>query len=173
MSRNDEFDFNPFAAPETDLNAPALQETSGRFVYANLWQRLVAAIVDGILHTIITTVICYPILFVFFMTRNGVDENFLSLLEPIIFTIIRILVELLYFALQESSGTQATLGKKAMGLKVVGLSGERISFGRATGRYFAKTLSQLTLLIGFLVQPFTKKKQALYDLMAGTLVVRD
>jgi uncharacterized RDD family membrane protein YckC len=65
------------------------------------------------------------------------------------------------------------LGKKAMGLKVIGLSGERISFGRATGRHFAKMISQLILMIGFLMQPFTEQKQALHDMMAGTLVIRD
>ena len=60
-----------------------------------------------------------------------------------------------------------------MKLRVVGLSGERISFGRATVRYFGRYISLLILLIGYLIQPFTANKQALHDLMAGTLVVRD
>jgi uncharacterized RDD family membrane protein YckC len=29
------------------------------------------------------------------------------------------------------------------------------------------------VLIGYLIQPFTENKQALHDLMAGTLVIRD
>ena len=59
-----------------------------------------------------------------------------------------------------------------MSLKVIGLSGESISFWRATGRYFGKYVSVL-VLIGYLIQPFTENKQALHDLMAGTLVIRD
>ena len=77
----------------------------------------------------------------------------------------------LYYALQESSPAQATIGKRALGIKVVDLSGQRIGFGRASGRFFAKILSALVLLIGYIMAAFTEKKQALHDLLAGTLVV--
>lgn len=77
----------------------------------------------------------------------------------------------LYFALQESSAAQATLGKRALGLRVVGPGGGRITFARATGRHFAKWLSALPLGLGFLMAVFTEKKQALHDLLAGTCVV--
>ena len=77
-----------------------------------------------------------------------------------------------YFAMQESSVTQATFGEKAMRMNVVGLSSERISFGRATGRYFGKYISVLIFFLGYLMQPFNKKGQALHDLMAGTLVIK-
>ena len=66
----------------------------------------------------------------------------------------------------------ATPGKMACGIKVTDLDGRRISFGRATGRFFGKILSTLILLIGFLMQPFTARKQALHDILAGTLVVK-
>jgi uncharacterized RDD family membrane protein YckC len=78
----------------------------------------------------------------------------------------------LYFSLQESSERQATPGKRVMGIKVVDLAGRRISFGRATGRYFAKILSGLICDIGFILAGFTERKQALHDLIASTLVVR-
>jgi uncharacterized RDD family membrane protein YckC len=48
---------------------------------------------------------------------------------------------------------------------------ERISFLRATGRWAARYLSFLLLLVGYLMQPFTARKQALHDLIAGTVVV--
>ena len=51
----------------------------------------------------------------------------------------------LYFALLESSPWQATVGKKILGLKVVHLDGSRISFGRATARYFSKFLSRFPI----------------------------
>lgn len=77
----------------------------------------------------------------------------------------------LYHALMESSKNQGTLGKMALGLRVTDLDGHRITFGRATGRYFGKILSHLTLLIGFIMAGFTSKKQALHDFVAGTLVL--
>ena len=82
------------------------------------------------------------------------------------------LIHWLYWAGLESSGYQATLGKMALGLIVTDLKGEPIAFGRATGRYFGKIISALLLGIGFLMIGWTEKKQALHDIMAGTLVVR-
>jgi len=77
----------------------------------------------------------------------------------------------LYYSLMESSSRQATLGKMAVGIKVTDLHGNRISFGRATGRYFAKLVSSFTMLIGYLMAGFTARRQGLHDMMAGTLVV--
>jgi uncharacterized RDD family membrane protein YckC len=71
----------------------------------------------------------------------------------------------------ESSKNQGTLGKMALGLRVTDMDGRRISFGRATGRYFAKWLSTITLLIGYIMAAFTPKKQAMHDMIAGTLVL--
>jgi uncharacterized RDD family membrane protein YckC len=82
------------------------------------------------------------------------------------------LVNWLYAALLESSSHQATLGKMALGLKVTDLEGRRISFVRATGRHFAKILSGMVLFIGFIMVGFTRRKQGLHDMVAGTLVIR-
>ncbi len=70
----------------------------------------------------------------------------------------------------ESSGCQATLGKMAWGICVTDLDGKRISFGRATGRYFGKILSGLIIFFRYFMISFTRQKQALHDMMAGTLV---
>lgn len=78
----------------------------------------------------------------------------------------------LYFAVQESSWRQATIGKHVMGIKVTDMYGERLSFWRATGRHLGKILSSALFAIGYLMAGFTEKKQALHDIMAGTLVVR-
>jgi uncharacterized RDD family membrane protein YckC len=72
----------------------------------------------------------------------------------------------------ESSTWQATLGKKILGLKVTDLAGNRISFARASGRFFGKILSGMILGIGFLMAGFTARKQALHDILAGCLVLR-
>jgi uncharacterized RDD family membrane protein YckC len=85
---------------------------------------------------------------------------------------IRIVLNWLYYSLLESSVWQGTLGKKALGLEVTDLDGNRISFGRATGRFFAKFISAIILFIGYIMAGFTEKKQALHDIIAGTLVIR-
>ena len=78
----------------------------------------------------------------------------------------------LYFSLMESSRLQATVGKLAVGIVVTDENGMRIGFGRATGRYFAKFISAIILGIGYLMAGWTQRKQALHDMIAGTLVVR-
>jgi uncharacterized RDD family membrane protein YckC len=44
---------------------------------------------------------------------------------------------------------------------------------RATGRHFAKYISWMTLCIGFILVVFTERRQALHDMIAGTLVRKD
>jgi uncharacterized RDD family membrane protein YckC len=79
----------------------------------------------------------------------------------------------IYEASLESSSKQATVGKMALGLKVTNEQGARISFARASARYFSKILSRMILLIGYIMAGFTARKQALHDIIAGTLVVRN
>ena len=78
----------------------------------------------------------------------------------------------LYEASLESSSRQATLGKMALGLKVTDEYGNRISFARASARFFSKILSRMLLMVGYIMAGFTARKQALHDMLAGTLVVR-
>ena len=77
----------------------------------------------------------------------------------------------IYYSLMESSRHQATLGKMALGIKVVDRHGGRLSYPHALGRWFAASLSYFTLYIGFLMAAFTQNKQALHDMVAGTFVV--
>jgi uncharacterized RDD family membrane protein YckC len=84
-----------------------------------------------------------------------------------------IIVNWLYFAVFESSGWRGTPGKRMLGIRVTDETGGRIGFGRATGRNFAKILSALILCVGFMMAGWTRKKQALHDIVAGCLVVRE
>jgi uncharacterized RDD family membrane protein YckC len=86
---------------------------------------------------------------------------------------VSLVIGWIYSAGLESSVKQATLGKMALGMRVTDLARRRISFGRATGRHFAKILSALILGIGFLMVAFSETKQGLHDKVAETLVVRD
>lgn len=78
----------------------------------------------------------------------------------------------LYFALQESSESGATIGKRVMGIRVVNYEGQRIGFGTATGRFFAGFLNLFTLFIGYFMMLFNSRSQCLHDMMAGTVVVK-
>ncbi|MCD9007004.1 RDD family protein [Luteimonas sp. XNQY3] len=77
----------------------------------------------------------------------------------------------LYYVTMESSARQATLGKMAVGIKVTGLDGARITRGRALGRWASHVINYLTLYIGYLVTLFTQRKQGLHDMVASTYVV--
>jgi uncharacterized RDD family membrane protein YckC len=139
-----------------------------------LWIRVVAALIDAIAVGVVTGPVSLLIGVVIgiaghtvAMPKPGVDVASL-----IITGSFSTLVNWLYAALLESSSHQATLGKMALGLKVTDLEGRRISFVRATGRHFAKILSGMVLFIGFIMVGFTRRKQGLHDMVAGTLVIR-
>lgn len=76
-----------------------------------------------------------------------------------------------YKALFESSSVQATPGKRAMDLIVVGADGKRITLGTSLLRTLVAWLSVFTCFAIYLVALFTKRKQTLHDLVADTFVV--
>jgi uncharacterized RDD family membrane protein YckC len=146
-------------------------------VYAGFWRRFWAYLIDWILLAAVTTPITVllglPMFGRFGSTADMAPEEMAAMIGSIFLSnTISILGNWMYFALMESSGRQATLGKMALGIKVTDLEGRRISFARASGRYFAAILSAIILCIGFLMIAFTEKKQGLHDMLAGTLVVR-
>jgi uncharacterized RDD family membrane protein YckC len=132
-------------------------------MYAGFWRRVAAWILDLLILGIVTVPLNLA-----FGDGAGSDRMAYSPEAQSISTALG----WLYFALMESSARQATLGKMALGIRVTDLYGSRIGFGKATGRYFAKILSFLILLIGLLMVAFTQRKQGLHDMLAGTLVMR-
>jgi uncharacterized RDD family membrane protein YckC len=97
-------------------------------------------------------------------------------IEPLRFALTSLfgfVVAWLYYALLQSSSWQATVGQRAVGVHVTDLDGKRISFARASGREFASILSGLIFGIGYLMIIWTRRKQALHDMLANTLVVRN
>jgi len=181
------FPADSYATPPPPIQTwqpPVAVQPASTVGYAGFWLRFVAAIIDGLLLLAVRKILFLP-----FGIRTGMGMGMggifhggrqpqdFSQLMPMLGLLFRIaiisaLIQWLYFSLMESSVWQATLGKKALGLTVTDLEGRRISFGRATGRYFAKILSTLTIGIGYLMAGFTAKKQALHDMIAGTLVLR-
>lgn len=130
--------------------------------YAGFWKRVAAAIIDGIITTTVGS------MFVTVMVAGGIEDA--TVLQDMA-NIFAIILAWLYFAVMESSPTQGTLGKMALGIKVTDIEGNKIGFVRASGRHFGKIISALILLIGFIMVSFTQKKQGLHDMMAECLVV--
>lgn len=143
--------------------------------YAGFWKRLAAAIIDGLIMVPVNLVVQVPFDISPFSPGLGPDatiDDFTTYLTRIgIASAVTFVLTWLYYALMESSKYRATLGKLVLGIVVTDMDGQRISFGRATGRYFAKIISQIILFIGYLMIAFTEKKQGLHDIIADTLVV--
>ena len=133
--------------------------------YAGFRKRFSAAIIDGFILAAAGFIIGGLAGFIYGYSR-GTQEG-----AGALGNIVGITLGWLYFALMESSSKQGTLGKMALGIKVTDLSGNAISFGRATVRHFGKILSTIILLAGYLMVAFTAKKQGLHDMIAGCLVV--
>jgi uncharacterized RDD family membrane protein YckC len=149
--------------------------------HAGFWRRFLAYIIDAILFWVVFIVVIGGALGVTDFELSGtIGDRTGQMSRPAtasegvqwLFQLIVLVISWLYFALLESSAKQGTLGKMALGIKVTDLDGNRISFGRATGRFFAKIISGVILMIGFIMAAFTAKKQALHDIIASTLVVK-
>jgi uncharacterized RDD family membrane protein YckC len=139
--------------------------------YAGFWLRFVAAFIDGLVTGVGGAIIGGIIGGIAGGSGYGPNTPAWGGVSAVI-QLLSIVMGWLYSALMESSKTQATLGKMALGLRVTDLEGRRISFGKATGRHFGKIVSWIILAIGFMMAGWTEKKQALHDIMAGTLVVK-
>jgi uncharacterized RDD family membrane protein YckC len=148
--------------------------------YAGFWLRFVAIIIDGLLLYFVSMILFLPFAASTGMGMRGMmtgrppdSQAILPMIHALLrLALLRTVLHWLYYSLLESSAWQGTLGKKALGLEVTDLDGNRISFGRATGRFFAKIISAIILGIGYIMAGFTEKKQALHDILAGTLVIR-
>jgi uncharacterized RDD family membrane protein YckC len=141
-------------------------------VYAGFLRRFAAYFLDAIIVSVLGASVAIPLTSPELVSGADPAELMrLALRSQVPRTLVMLVIAMLYYTLQESSSAQATLGKRAMGIKVTDLQGARISFGHALGRWFAAALSYLTLYIGFLMAAFTGRKQALHDLVASTLVV--
>jgi uncharacterized RDD family membrane protein YckC len=144
--------------------------------YAGFWLRVFAYLIDSmILGAVIGIGIFLPLFGGTLRTFSADSpwELYTSMARPLVaLRLLGLMASWIYFAALESSAWQATLGKKALGLKVTDLAGNRITFARASGRFFGKILSGMILFIGFLMAGFTERKQALHDILAGCLVLR-
>ena len=154
-----------------------------RVEYAGFWLRFLAFLIDNAVMGIGFVLILIPLIFLTglggFISEIHPDEDMndvgIFMLIGLLFlaATVSLLLTWLYHALMESSEWQATLGKRVLGLVVTDMAGRRVSFGRATGRHFAKIITNMVpAFIGYIMAGFTERKQALHDMIAGCLVLR-
>lgn len=153
--------------------------------YASFGQRLVAVIIDIVIIGVAQSFIIVPLLAAvglgFASSAENMDfsnpEESAGMIAGIMaliggYWILATCIQILYFTFMESSKNQATVGKMAMGIIVTDLNGGKLDFSKALVRNLCKIISNLTMLIGYIMAAFTEKKQALHDMIASTLVVK-
>jgi uncharacterized RDD family membrane protein YckC len=186
------YSVGPTSAPAVTV-APPVAVAPGVYVapattgaprlYAGFWLRVVAYIIDSLVAGVaigVVAAIGLAIVGIGFFRDLGQQMSQPNPVFPVAlffliasFWIITMIAMWLYFAMMESSVRQGTLGKMALGLVVTDMEGRRISFGRATARFFSKLITGLVpLAIGYIMAGFTEKKQALHDMIASCLVLR-
>jgi len=132
-----------------------------RIAYAGFWVRLAAVALDALILWAVVLAIGLAVLAV--RIGSGAQELVLA---------IGVAISWLYFSFMESSPGGATFGKRAFRLQVLTADRmQRVGFLRATGRWAGRWVSSTVLLAGYLMQPLTARRQALHDLLAGTVVV--
>jgi len=149
--------------------------------YGGFWLRLLAHLIDHV----ILGAIAAPLFFMLVLpsivrvineaerNREPSPELIIAIVSSVfIYIVLAFVGQWLYEALLTSSSWQATLGKRVLQLKVTDEFGNRIGFGRATGRFFAKILSSMFFCIGFIMVGLTDRKRGLHDMLAGTLVMK-
>lgn len=140
-------------------------------VYAGFWLRAGAVVID-LITLFVPWCWMFMIAIVIMAFANSKFHYDSVTIELTALLFASFMTPLLYFTLLEYSKWQATIGKLIFRLRVTDVQGRRLSFGRAISRNLGKSLSTLTLGIGYLICAFTPRKRALHDFLAGTVVLR-
>ncbi len=120
---------------------------------AGFGRRFVAVLVDSILLSIV----------------YGVA---LTILGETVAYLVSVVGGLAYYAYLEGSASGQTVGKKALGIRVVDFrSGAPIGFGRALVRYIGRIISAIPCALGYLWMLWDPQQQTWHDKLVSTTVV--
>ena len=156
---------NLYAATECSACGASLApvETT-ELVYAGFWKRFAALFIDGLLVGFASILL---------MVVLGLVLGMQSALMVALYYLLMFGLSAYYFVTMEAGPNSATLGKRWLKLRVLDVDGNRLTTSRAFVRWLAHGISNITLYIGYLIQPFTERKQALHDIISSTTVVDD
>ncbi|MDJ0894226.1 MAG: RDD family protein [Alphaproteobacteria bacterium] len=149
-----------------ELLAPEDEADQYQLIYAGLGWRLLAMLIDGIALLILILLLSLVIL------MGGADPEAMSQAAVVAYYGGSAVIVWLYYATSEGGPRRASWGKWILGFRVVRIDGERLGFARASLRVACKVLTVLTLGLGFLPVLFTQRRQALHDLITGSVVAR-
>lgn len=138
---------------------------------AGFWPRLMAYLLDKIIIFLALGFIRIPVFFVWLFSRDSV------IFERILFrfTWLDIVLYLLsagYFVLL-TYYKGATLGKKAMKLRVISQEEEKLSFSTVLYRETIGRYLSGFLCLGYIVLAFDERKRGFHDMFSNTLVIYD
>jgi uncharacterized RDD family membrane protein YckC len=133
--------------------------------YAGFWRRFAALMVDGVISWIVMGVGM-----VIIALAGGGGSNWAAAMQSGWVTLISTVFGIVY-SVGMVGKYGATLGKMALGIKVVRASGAPFGYALALGRYFAHFLNAFTFGIGYLMAAWDKEKRGLHDRVCGTRVV--
>ena len=168
---------NPYAPPAIDelrFSAGPTGPSRDSLQYAEFMPRVAAALLDGLFLAVIGCVPGLAIMVALFMALGNEPDaaEAAGAIGQCCFQVVYQVVAAIYYVTLETSTKQGTWGKQIVGIKVADLQGNRITIGRAIGRYFAKIITGLTCGIGMIMPLFTEKKQTLHDMIAGCVALK-
>lgn len=142
-------------------------EVAGAFRYGGFWIRALAKLIDGLILLVVTL----GLVVVGAIATTRADDPNQIMAVSALWQVAQIGVNVAYVT-WFLGRFGATPGKMACGLKVVLPDGERVSYLRALGRYFAELLSGILLWIGYIMAAFDDEKRSLHDRICDTRVIR-
>jgi len=165
--------YSPYTAPAAATGYANAAVVNGQdVVYAGFWKRYAAYFIDYILLTVVTL----PLSMIINLTGAGSGNESVQVALTLVVMLLSMVISIGYYAGFHASRGGATLGKMAVGIKVVRTDGQRLGTGRSLGRWAALFLSYLfSCGLAYIVSGFmagmTARKQGLHDMIADTLVV--
>jgi uncharacterized RDD family membrane protein YckC len=174
-------------APQSSgLHAEKAYPVPAAVVYAGFWRRFAAVFIDGMILLIpnmILNLMLSPItgplltqIAAWLTSLFGQVPAPFPMREVILLQILNTVASIVpcfYFAAMQSRPRAATVGKMAVGSVVLKENGKPLSFWLAFCREFVKvTLWGFSGGLAMLPAAFTKRKQALHDLIFSTVVVQ-
>ncbi|MBA3376011.1 MAG: RDD family protein [Gaiellaceae bacterium] len=120
---------------------------------ASFGRRLVAYLIDAILLGVVYAV-------------------FAAIFDQAVGSGLSLLIGIAYFGYLEGGHRGQTLGKMALGIRVIDFSsGGPIGYGRGVVRYLGRIISGVVCLLGYLWMLWDKEKQTWHDKIATSVVV--
>jgi len=143
----------PSQVPPTPPADPAWAAQGPSGPRASFGRRLVAYLIDAILLGIVYVV-------------------FAAIFDQAVGYGLSLLIGIAYFGYLEGGASGQTLGKRALGIRVIDFSsGGPIGYGRGVVRYLGRIVSGVVCLLGYLWMLWDKEKQTWHDKIATSVVV--